>query len=105
MYNPQFIPLKCGEKMGNGLYARIRFSDPQTNFLAIFSALALPLTLEGPETPKYVLRHTVKTQMKCHIMNCQSLEKEIQYFLGIITCSPSIYTMDHSDLTCIIKRK
>ena len=25
-------------------------------------------------------------------------EKEIQYFLEIITCDPSIYTMDHPDL-------
>ena len=29
----------------------------------------------------------------------QSFEKEIQYFIKIITCDPSIYTMDHPDLT------
>ena len=27
----------------------------------------------------------------------RSSEKEIQYILEIITCGPSIYTMDHSD--------
>ena len=27
----------------------------------------------------------------------QSSEKEIQYFLEMITCDPSIYTMDHTD--------
>ena len=31
----------------------------------------------------------------------QSPEKEIQMFLEIKTCDPSIYTMDHSSLYCL----
>ena len=42
--------------------------------------------------------------MKCRIMHCLliqngfSQEKAIKYFWEIITCDPSIYTMDHPDL-------
>ena len=51
-----------------------------------------------------VLLQTVKSQMKCNMASPylprqnHSLEKEVQYF-GSITYDPSIYTMDHSDLT------
>ena len=48
--------------------------------------------------------------MKCHIMQhfirvCtvfrqnHTSEKEIQYLLAIITCDPSIYTIDNPDIT------
>ena len=37
--------------------------------------------------------------MHCLLRPNQSSEKEIQYFLEIITCDPSIYTMDHADFT------
>ena len=64
-------------------------------------------------TPKRVSSQTVKTQMKCSIMlhfirvctvcsdkiNLQRKNLEIQCFLEINTCDPSIiYTMDHPDL-------
>ena len=37
--------------------------------------------------------------MYCLLRQNRSSEKEVQYFLKIITCDPSIYTMDHPDLT------
>ena len=65
--------------------------------------------LSRPENPKLVLWQTVKTQMKCRIMQhfirvstfCLD-ETDLQrntIFLEIITCYPSIYIMDHPDLT------
>ena len=62
-----------------------------------------------PEALKWAFWQPVKTQMKCRIMRhfirvCtvsrtnRPSEKEIQYFMVIITCDPSIYTMDHPDL-------
>ena len=70
-------------------------------FLNIVSSVN-PLKLE---TPKQVLWQTVKTQMKCRIMqhfirvftNQSSAEKNS--FLEIVSCNPSIHTMDHPDLT------
>ena len=35
----------------------------------------------------------------CLLMQKQSSEKEHNIFWEIITCDPSIYTMDHSDIT------
>ena len=67
--------------------------------------------LSRPENPKLVLWQTVKTQMKCRIMqhfirvSTFCLDKtDLQrntIFLEIITCYPSIhvYIMDHPDLT------
>ena len=65
------------------------------------------LILFRPETPKLVLWQTVMTQMKCHIMwhfirVCLFFAKDkikIQIKNIIITCEPSIYTMEHPDLT------
>ena len=37
--------------------------------------------------------------LHCLLRQNQSSEKEIQYFLEIITHNLSIYTMDHPDLT------
>ena len=37
--------------------------------------------------------------LHCLLRQNQSSEKEIQYILKIITCDPSIYSMDHRDLT------
>ena len=42
--------------------------------------------------------------LQCLLRQNQSPEKEIYFFLeggggGIITCDPSIYTIDHTDLT------
>ena len=68
------------------------------------------LTLYTLGNPKRILCQTVKTQMKCHItakcaafhqcLHClirqkQSSEKEVQFYLEIITSDPSIYTIDH----------
>ena len=35
----------------------------------------------------------------CLLCQNRSSEKEIQYVLDIMTCDPSIYTLNHSDLT------
>ena len=35
--------------------------------------------------------------LHCLLRQNLSSKKEIQYFLEIITCEPSIYTMDHPD--------
>ena len=69
-------------------------------------------TLCGPETPKLELCQTVKTQMNCHIMQhfigvytvCKDkidLQRVLKKYNGleIITCDPSIYTMDYPNLT------
>ena len=37
--------------------------------------------------------------LHCLLRQNRSLEKEIQYFLEIITCDPLIHTMDLLDLT------
>ena len=42
--------------------------------------------------------HFIGVCTVCYDKN-QSLEKEILYFFEIITCDPSIYTMDQPDLT------
>ena len=68
----------------------------------------MKLTLLSLVTHKWVLWwQTVKTQMKCHRMKTfhlglycllrqkRSSEKEIQYYLEIISFDHSIYTMDH----------
>ena len=67
------------------------------------------LTHCGPETPKWVLWQTVKTQPKCCIMRhsirvyivClkKLIFRERNVVFGILTYDPSIYTMDHPDLT------
>ena len=44
-----------------------------------------------------IMRHFIGLQ--CLLSQNQSSEKEIQYFLKIITSDTSIYTMDHPDLT------
>ena len=48
----------------------------------------------------FVAKHEIKIYCftNMHRQN-QSLEKEIIYFLKIITCYPSTYAMDHPDLT------
>ena len=38
----------------------------------------------------------------CLLRQNQSSEKEIQNYSEIITCDPSIYTMDHSDFTVCV---
>ena len=49
-------------------------------------------------TPKCVLWQTVKTHMECSIIKTNTIfrEKEILFYLKIITCDPLIYTMDHT---------
>ena len=65
--------------------------------------------------PKWVLWQTVKTQMKCCMMQhfigvctvCNDkidLQRNAILFLKIITCDPSIYTMEHHDfIVCSFK--
>ena len=38
-------------------------------------------------------------ELHCLLRQNQSSEEEIQYYLEIKTCDPSIYTIDHPDLT------
>ena len=64
-------------------------------------------TLSILVVPKCILWQTVKTQIKCRIMQhfirvwtiCQDKNnlqrKKIQFYLDNITCHPSIYTMDN----------
>ena len=51
------------------------------------------------EDPDEML-HNAAFRQGLHCLPRQNLssEKEIQYFLEIITCNPLIYTMDHPDL-------
>ena len=70
-----------------------------------------PLTLCGPETPKMGTLANRKDPdemphdaafhqaLNCLLRQNQSSVKEIQYFLELITCGPSIYTMHHPDTT------
>ena len=84
------------------------------NFMLSWVEHGKSFITSGPETPKWVLWQTVKTQMKwctmqhnaafhlglhCLPRQNQSSKKEIQYFWEIITCDSSIYTMDHPDFT------
>ena len=39
--------------------------------------------------------------LHCLLRQIRSSEKEIQYFLEIITCNPSIYTKEYHDLTVL----
>ena len=57
-------------------------------------------TFEDP----YEMRHkaTFHQGLLCLLRHNQSSEKEIQYVSEIITCDPSIYTIDHPDLTVSI---
>ena len=65
----------------------------------------LELTLYILVTPKHMLWQKVKIQMKCCGISSasalfakikQPTEEEILFFIKeIITCDPSIYTMDH----------
>ena len=68
------------------------------------------LTLCVPETPLNFGKHCVDPDEKSHNvafhqdLHCllrqnRSSEKEIQYFLEIITCDPSVSTMNYTDLT------
>ena len=73
-----------------------------------------PLTLRRPETPKWVLCQTFKTQMAefhqglhCLLRQNQSSEKEMYFFifLEITICNPSIFTMNQPDLTVVTYRR
>ena len=57
-------------------------------------------TLANSEDPDE-MPHNVAFHQGLHSLLRQnrSSEKEIQYFIKIITCDPSIYTMDHPDFT------
>ena len=74
-----------------------------------YSKKKMSLTLCSLETAKWVHLQTVKAQMKCPRMQqfirvctvCKDefLQTKKYIFWGIITCDPSIYTMDHPGLT------
>ena len=51
-------------------------------------------SLAYSEDPDKMLHHQ---GMNCMLRQNPSSEKEMQYFLEIITSDPSIYTMDHPD--------
>ena len=57
-------------------------------------------TLANSEDPDEVPHNVAFHQgLHCLLSQNRSSEKEIQYVLEIITCDPSIYTMNHQDLT------
>ena len=59
-------------------------------------------TLTNSEDPDEMQHNAAFHQgLHCLLRQNRSSEKEIQYFLEIITCDPSIYTMDHPDLIII----
>ena len=56
-------------------------------------------TLANSEDPDEMPHNVAFHQgLHCLLRQNQSSEKEMQYFLEIITCDTSIYTMDHPDL-------
>ena len=57
-------------------------------------------TLANSEDPDEMQHYAAFHQgLHCLLRQNQSSEKEIQYFLEIISCDPSIYKLDHPDLT------
>ena len=55
-------------------------------------------------TLRYAIKINVKDNnaafhrgLNCLLTQNQSSEKEMQYFLEVIMCAPSIYRIDHSD--------
>ena len=62
--------------------------------------------LTNSEDPDEMLHNAAFHQgLRCLLRQNLASEKEIQYFLEIITCDPSIYTMDHPDLiVCSFKK-
>ena len=68
-------------------------------------------------TPICILLQTVKIQMKCGIMRhfikvytiCKDKNvlqrKKYNFYMEIITCDPSIYTMDHAKFIVPNKKK
>ena len=56
-------------------------------------------TLANSEDPDEMTHHAAFRQgLHCLLRQNHSSEKEIQFFFGIITCDPSIYTTDHPSL-------
>ena len=52
--------------------------------------------LTNSEDPDEMLHNVAFHQgLHCLLRQNQSSEKEIEYFLQIITCGPSLYLMDH----------
>ena len=63
-------------------------------------------TLANSEDPDEMLHSAAFHQgLHCLLRQDWSSEKEIQYFLKIKTCDPSIYTIDYPDLTANFIRK
>ena len=57
------------------------------------------LTLANSKDPYEVPHNTAfHRDLHCLLRGKQSLEKEIQFYLEIITCDPSINTMEHSKI-------
>ena len=55
-------------------------------------------SVDPDEMPQNVAFHQ---GLHCLLRQNLSSEKEVQYSLEIITCDPSIYTLDHPDLTVL----
>ena len=55
-------------------------------------------TLENSEDPDEMPQYAAFHQgLHCLLRQNQSSEKNKQYLLEIMTCDPSVYTMDHPD--------
>ena len=54
-------------------------------------------TLANSEGPDEMLHNVALRQgLLCLLRQKKSSEKEKQFYLDIVTCAPTIYTMDHS---------
>ena len=69
------------------------------------------VSLFGPETPKQVLRQTVRFQMKCEFfflrsaliatLKKKSIRSKRNKKMKIIICDPTTYTLDQPDFFCM----
>ena len=56
--------------------------------------------MANSEDPDEMLHNVAFHQgLRCLLRQHHSSEKKIQYFFEIITCDPSLYIIDHPDLT------
>ena len=55
-------------------------------------------TEDQDEMPQNALFHRC---LHCLLRQSRSSELEIYYILEIVTCDPTMYTIDNSDFTCI----
>ena len=64
------------------------------------------LTTADSEYPLEIPHNTAFDQgLRCLLRQERSFEKELQFYLEIVTCGPSYYAMDHSKYDETIQRE